>query len=122
MTDTSLKNSRGWYCQGQHALQHQFDHNMWKYKCISENTAFPCMGINMPMMTNGYNNNILSRNASDIESALFGIGSTNLVKPKAPVIPDLNCQRNIKFFNRLQTYLPEPLVIQKYQRPVGPFS
>jgi hypothetical protein len=122
MTDTSLKNSRGWYCQGQHARMEQFSHNMWKYKCISESTAFPCVGINMPMMTNGYNNKILSDNASDIESALFGIGSTNLVKPKAAVTPELNCMGNIKFFNRIQTYLPEPLVIQKYQRPIGPFS
>ena len=122
MTDTSLKNSRGWYCQGQNALAHQFSHNIYKYKCISKNTAFPCVGINIPMMTNGYNNQILSNNASDIESALFGIGSTNLVKAKAPVVPELNCTGNIKFFNRLETFLPEPLVIQKYQRPVGPFS
>ena len=121
MTDTSLKNSRGWYCQGQHALQHQFDHNMWKYKCISENTAFPCMGINMPMMTNGYNNGLLSGNASDIESALMGIGSTNLVSPKAPVKPDLKSINSIKFFNRLETVLPEPLIVEKYQRPRGPF-
>ena len=122
MTDTSLKNSKGWYCQGQHALREQYNHNMWKYKCISENTLFPCMGINMPMMTNGYNNNVLSNNASDIESALFGIGSTNLVKSKAPVNPQLKCVGNVKFFNTLETLMPDPLVINKYQRPVGPFS
>lgn len=122
MTDTSLKNSKGWYCQGQQALREQYNHNIWKYKCISHNTAFPCAGINMPMMTNGYNNNILSNNASDIESALFGIGSTNLVKEKEPVVPELNCINNIKFFNRLHTTLPNPLVIHKHQRPIGPFS
>ena len=122
MADTSLKNSKGWYCQGQQAIREQFDHNMWKYKCISDNTLFPCMGINMPMMTNGYNNNILSNNASDIESALFGIGSTNLVKAKPPVNPQLKCMGNVKFFNTLETLMPDPLVIPKYQRPVGPFS
>ena len=122
MTDTSLKNSKGWYCQGQQALRQQFDHNLWKYKCISENTAFPCAGINMPMMTNGYNNNILSNNAPDIESVLFGIGSTNLVKTKEAVKPELNCMKNIKFFNRLETTLPNPLVMHKNQRPIGPFS
>ena len=57
----------------------------------------------MPMMTNGYNNNLLSNNASDIESALFGIGSTNLVKQKSAVKPELNCMKNVKFFNRLET-------------------
>jgi len=121
MTDTSLKNSKGWYCQGQQALREQYNHNIWKHKCISHNTAFPCTGINMPMMTNGYNNNLLSNNASDIESALFGIGSTNLVKTKEPVKPELNCINNIKFFNRLQTTLPNPLVIHNHQRPIGPF-
>ena len=76
----------------------------------------------MPMMTNGYNNNVLSNNASDIESALFGIGSTNLVKQKAPVKPELNCMGNVKFFNRLETVMPKPLVVEKFQRPIGPFS
>jgi len=76
----------------------------------------------MPMMTNGYNNNVLSNNASDIESALFGIGSTNLVKQKPAVKPELNCMGNVKFFNRLETIMPKQLVIEKFQRPIGPFS
>ena len=33
-----------------------------------------------------------------IESQLFGIGSTNLVKPKKQVTPSYNCIDNIKFF------------------------
>tara|TARA_B100000927_G_scaffold291697_1_gene295826 strand:- start:13586 stop:13954 length:369 start_codon:yes stop_codon:yes gene_type:complete len=121
MTDTSLKNSKGSYNQEQHSINKQFNHNSWKYKCISENTAFPCRGINMPMMTNGYNNNILTNNASDIESQLFGIGSTNLVKPKKQVKPDFNCIDNIKFFNTLETVMPNPLIIENNQRPKGPF-
>jgi hypothetical protein len=94
---------------------------MWKYKCISNRTAFPCTGINMPMMTNGYNNKLLSNNAPDIESALFGIGSTNLVNAKGAVLPQLNCIPNIKFFDRPRTLMPEPLVIEKCQRPEGPY-
>ena len=121
MTDTSLKNSKGWYNQEQSALMRQFSHNTWKYKCISKNTAFPCAGINMPMMTNGYNNGLLSGNAPDIESALLGIGSANLVTPKPQVKPDLKFINNIKFFNRLETVMPKPLVVEKYQRPNGPF-
>ncbi len=122
MTDTSLKNSKGWYCQEQRGIQRQFDTNIWKFKCISKDTRFPCAGINMPMMTNGYNNNVLSNNASDIESALFGIGSTNLVKQKPAVKPELNCMGNVKFFNRLESIMPKPLVVEKFQRPIGPFS
>ena len=122
MTDTSLKNSRGIYCQEQRGVKEQFRNNIWKYKCISTDTRFPCFGVNMPMMTGGYNNGILSKNASDIESALFGIGSTNLVRAKAPVVAKLNKLPNKKFFNKPKSFIPEPLVVEKFQRPIGPFS
>ena len=121
MCDTSLKNSKGWYCQDQQGIKKTYRHNIWKYKCIASRSAYPCTGINMPMMTNGYNNQILSKNAADIESALFGIGSTNLVKPKAPVKPALKCLPKVTFFNRPANYLPEPLIVPQYQRPIGPF-
>ena len=119
--NTSLKNSKGAYCLEQRGIQQQYQNNMWKYKCIATDTRFPCAGVNMPMMTNGYNNNILSNNAADIESALFGIGSTNLVKQKSPVVPELNCMNNVKFFNTMNVFLPEPLVVEKNQRANGPF-
>ena len=119
--DTSLKNSKGMYCLEQKAINRQFDTNIWKFKTISNDSRIPCAGINMPMMTNGYNNNILSNNASDIESALFGIGSTNLVKSKAPVTPELNTLGQVKFFNTMNVFLPEPLIVEKNQRAKGPF-
>jgi hypothetical protein len=121
MASTRLNNDQSWYCQGQKAIKKTARHEMWKYKCISNRTAFPCAGINMPMMTNGYNNKLLSNNAPDIESALFGIGSTNLVNAKGAVLPQLNCIPNIKFFDRPRTLMPEPLVIEKCQRPEGPY-
>ena len=52
MASTRLNNSRGWYCQEQRGIQKTYRHEMWKYKCIAANSAFPCAGINMPMMTN----------------------------------------------------------------------
>ena len=119
--DTSLKNSKGMYCLEQKAIDRQFDTNIWKFITIATDTRFPCAGVNMPMMTNGYNNNILSKNASDIESALFGIGSTNLVRSKPLVTPKLNEINQIKFFNTMNTFLPEPLVIERNQRAKGPF-
>ena len=72
------------------------------------------------MMTNGYNNDILSNNASDIESALFGIGSTNLVRAKAPVVAKLNCLPNKKFFNKPKSFIPEPLVVRKISETYWP--
>tara|TARA_Y100000996_G_scaffold167420_1_gene130086 strand:- start:50 stop:424 length:375 start_codon:yes stop_codon:yes gene_type:complete len=123
MADNSLKNSKGWYNQEQSGMAKQLQHNTWKYKCISQNTAFPHMGINMPKMTNGYNNNVLSNNAPDIESSLFGIGSNNLVERKMPTIPEINNIDSIKFFNYPEKiHIPNPLVIEEHQRPIGPFS
>ena len=34
-------------------------------------SAYPTAGINMPAMTNGFVNNVLSNNACDIESSLI---------------------------------------------------
>ena len=122
MSSTRLVNDKGEYCQQQRDSRLTEQFMLYKYKCISNDSALPCVGINAPMMTNGYNNSILSNNASDIESALFGIGATNLVKSKEPVVAQINCLPNKKFFNRPQSFLPEPLVVEKFQRPIGPFS
>lgn len=121
MASTRLKNDKGEYCEQKRdwCLSEQFA--LYKYKCISGQSAIPQVGINMPMMTNGYNNNILSNNASDIESSLFGIGATNLETSKKPVVVKINHLPEKQFYNRIQTYVPEPLVVEKFQRPNGPF-
>ena len=121
MASTRLNNGPVAYCQQQRSLAKYRQHEMWKYKCVAPDTRFPCFGINMPMMTNGYNNGILSLNAADIESALLGIGETNLVHPKKPVTPLLNCVNGIDFFHKLPVFIPRPLRVEKCQRPQGPF-
>jgi hypothetical protein len=122
MASTRLKNTKGIYKQDQEAIQKSSRYEMWKYKTIHQNSVFPAAGINMPMMTNGYNNGILSKNASDIESTLFGINSTNLVENKSPVVAQINHMNTVHFFDRPeQVIMPEPLVIENCQRPKGPF-
>jgi len=121
MTSTRLNNDNSEYCKQQRDSRLAEQFTLYKYKCISNDSALPCVGINAPMMTNGYNNNILSNNASDIESALFGIGSTNLVNTKAPVVAKIYKLPDKKFFTRHKSFLPEPLVVEKFQRPIGPF-
>jgi len=59
----------------------------------------------------------LSGNSCDIESQLFGIGSTNLVKPKDHVHPDLHPLLSLHIIDRLPVLVPEPLVVAKNQRP-----
>lgn len=64
--------------------------------------------------------NQLSSNAVQVESFLFGIGSTNLVNPEVskPVIPDLKPLKTADFFQRTCLFMPEPLAVEKGQRPL----
>ena len=121
MASTRLNNSPGEYCLQQAGYQHAQNFELYKYKCIPKQSAFPGLGVNMPMMINGYNNGVLSQNASNVESALFGINSTNLVNPRLPVYCKINKLPTKNFFPLPQRFLPVPLVIEKCQRPVGPF-
>lgn len=61
--------------------------------------------------------NQLSTNAPDIESFLFGINSTNLVNPAGPLRPELKTLGTANFFEKTPTLMPEPLAIEKNQRP-----
>lgn len=61
--------------------------------------------------------NKLSNNAVQIESFLFGINSTNLVRPQAPLVPELKTLETANFFERIPVFIPEPLVVEKSQRP-----
>lgn len=62
--------------------------------------------------------NQLSGNSCDIESQLFGIGSTNLVQPKGPVRPDIHKLDSLSIIDRLPIMVPEPLFIEANQRPL----
>jgi hypothetical protein len=59
----------------------------------------------------------LSTNSCDIESQLFGIGTTNLVKPKSRVSPEIKQLESLDIITRLPVFVPEPLVIEGNQRP-----
>ena len=57
-----------------------------------------------------------TKNAIDIESELRGTGTTNLVNPHQPVIPDPNKIQFKTTFVRPTVVMPKPLVCEKYQR------
>ena len=59
----------------------------------------------------------LSYNGIDIESELRGIDSTNLVKPKDPVVPQVKKLPEVVFYDRTPMILPDQLVVEKLQRP-----
>lgn len=62
----------------------------------------------------------LSYNPVEIESYLFGIGSTNLVEPQAPLTPRLKCLTQANLYETPAVLMPVPLVVPKNQRPQAP--
>jgi hypothetical protein len=78
-----------------------------------QHTYFPGNGL----LTGRMASENLSRNSCDIESQLFGIGSTNLETPKAPCVAEILPHSSLNVIDRLPILVPEPLVVEKNQRP-----
>jgi hypothetical protein len=118
----SLKNSPGQYCLEQKAFKDQVQYREYTYSQVPVNSKLPGLGINVGNMRGGYFNNVLSNNASNIESHLYGIKQIDLTKPKTQFVAELNKLPEQKWFKTPRVFVPEPLVVEKNQRPVGPYS
>jgi hypothetical protein len=116
MASTRNKNAPSDYCLEQNQNKNISDHRTYIQRRTAYHNALPCAGINVGYMPN----NVLSHNATDVESFLYGVNSTNLVKPRAKTKPELKQLPDLAFFERPQIFLPEPLVIEKNQRPHRP--
>jgi hypothetical protein len=82
MSSTHLKNSCGMYKLEQNINTNIIDTELYKGQSIPRQSRFGNLGINNQRMIAGYYNSVLSNNPTDIESQLYGIGSTNLVQKK----------------------------------------
>jgi hypothetical protein len=60
----------------------------------------------------------LATNACDIESQLFGIGSSNLENPQPIVVPQLARLKSLAVFDKPKVALPEPLNVDTRNRPM----
>lgn len=60
----------------------------------------------------------LASNACDIESQLFGIGSTNLENPQPIVMPQLTQLKSLSIYDKPKVMLPEPLNVSSVNRPM----
>lgn len=87
--------------------------NGYAGKAYEPALAFESVGILPSRMSREH----FSSNSVDIESALFGINSTNLVEPQAQVVPHLKNLPEVKYFERMAMFMPEPLVVEKSARP-----
>jgi len=117
MASTRNKNYSGNYCLEQKQFANSAQYTLYpnsQYGAAYD-TMMPGNGVN-PGQIPG---NQLSNNAVQIESFLFGINSTNLVDPKPHYIePELKNLGTVNFFERSpRIMVPQPLVIEKNQRP-----
>lgn len=115
MASTRNKNTPSDYC-----LEQRINSGIYNYeKYINSqygqayNVALPKLGFNPSHMPR----DTLSNNPVDIETSLFGIGSTNLVNPQTPITPELKKIPEVAYFNRLPIIIPRPLEISQHQRP-----
>jgi hypothetical protein len=115
MASTRNRNTRGDYNLEQQTYKTSRIYNSYLY--AAQGCAFQPSIPTIGLMPNHMPRHTLSRNPIDIESVLFGIGSTNLVNPKIPIKPDLKRIPTSVFFERLPMHMPKPLVIENDQRP-----
>ena len=99
MASTRNKNTQSDYCLQQRSYAQSRNWIDYKYGSYGPayKPAIPCLGITPSHMSR----NTLSYNQVQIESALFGINSTNLVCPSKPVTPELKNVPMVPFFQTL---------------------
>lgn len=115
MASTRNINTRGNYNLEQREYKQMENYTLYPNSQYGAayNTKMPGNGVNPAQIPW----NQLSYNAPDIESFLFGINSTNLVNPAECFHPELKTLPAANFFTKEKVLIPEPLVIQKHQRP-----
>jgi len=115
MASTRNKNTPGNYSIEQ--LQYKNSSNYTLYPNsqygIAYNTLLPGNGL----LPGQIPSNKLSYNAVDTESFLFGINSTNLVNPAPCFVPEIAKLETSNIYEKNTIFMPEPLVINKNQRP-----
>jgi hypothetical protein len=115
MASTRNNNTKSDYCLQQTGFEQIRDYNLYENSQSGRayDPAIPTLGYTPSHM----NRENFSKNSIDIESSLFGINSTNLVNPAAPVQPELKCVKEVEFFKTLTTIMPLPMVMEAKQRP-----
>ena len=115
MASTRNRNTPGNYIAEQSINQFQrdyFDYDRASHFAVPVQTYFPGNGL-IGMKTAHRN---LSDNYSDVESYLFGIGSTNLVSPTLEPTPEIRQTASLNIMNKTPLVMPDALSTQPNQR------
>lgn len=113
MSSTSHRNSGGNYEQEQNYFLKRKEYVHYPGRTVNTLTCLPGDGL----LGVKYHSSILSKNAIDIESQLFGIGSTNLVEKKKIVLPQLKHLKSLAITQKQKIHLPESFQLLPNQRP-----
>lgn len=117
MASTRSRNTPGNYTLEQRTNTYQNDYMSFEkssfYGTVPQ-SYFPGQGL-VGMKTAGLN---LSSNSADIESQLFGIGSTNLVSPNVPIAPHLYPLQSLNVAYKAPVIVPESYMPVPNQRPM----
>jgi hypothetical protein len=116
MASTRNLNTPGDYELEQTAINRQFDSITYTYGPSGRPHLNYLAGNGLLM--GGMHSKQLSDNYCDIESSLRGIGSTNLVKPLAPVVPELLSLKSLNIIETPKLQVPAPLFVEPGQRPL----
>jgi hypothetical protein len=116
MASTRNKNTPGDYNLEQYSLERQRNYIHYEHSSYGKpvETMYAGNGLCHGRIA-GWN---LAQNPEDIESYLFGIGSTNLVSPKQDPTPQYKKLTQLNIADRLQFIMPAPLAVQPNQRNV----
>ena len=112
MADTRNKSQRGDYELEQSVNFGQIDYRL-KYGSPI-NTYLPGNGLIGQCNISRTN---LANNSCDIESMLRGIGSSNMVIKQPDIVPDIRRLKQLDLYESQSTFMPDPLVVHKNQRP-----
>lgn len=112
MASTRNKNQQGDYRVEQLAYNQQFAYKTNKEYSIVNPTYLAGDGLIQGRVPDS----LLARNPQDIESFLFGIDSTNLVKPQGPVSAQLKCISSASIMHKVPLIMPHDLYMQPNQR------
>lgn len=113
MASTRSRNTPGNYCLEQWSYGKQNSYLTDRDYAFAPRTLLPgdgLLGAQIP-------NTELANNPNDIESYLFGIGSTNLVNPSTPVQPEIKSLSSLSIMQKIPLIMPQDLVVQNNQRP-----
>ena len=112
MSSTRNKNTVGNYEREQDEMHKSRKYEMYVGFGHNDSTHFAGDGL----IHGKYPYNTLAKNYYDVESELFGIGSTNLVNARSAFIPEPTEMKTLSIINKNPVLLPESLVIERGQR------